>query len=260
MTLGIVDTGINPEHETLAGADVTLLTLPGAKPQVSKRSHGTAVAAILVGSGDERVKGLLPRAKLVAIDAFEEDTYGRTHSDAYRLISAIDLIVGADPDVLNLSLAGPDNALLKKAVAAVDAAGIVAVAAVGNDGPSAPPRYPAAYESVVAVTAVDENGRVYRRSVRGDHVDFSAPGVGIWTAASVRGAKPKTGTSFAAPFVSAALALALETEETRGAAIEALRAASTDLGDPGRDPVYGWGLINAAGLCPAKPITTATAQ
>jgi len=210
VTIGIVDTGINPAHDSLKAADVRLLPLLGREPVISRRTHGTAVAAVLVGSGDPRIQGLLPAARIVAVDAFEEDREGRTLSDAFRLVAALDVVAAEAPDVINLSLSGPANALLERAVAAVADGGIVLVAAVGNAGPASPPLYPAAYPEVIAATAVDADLRIYRRAVRGEHVDFAAPGVEVWTAASLRGARPQTGTSFAAPFVTAAVALAVE--------------------------------------------------
>ncbi|MGL4238648.1 S8 family serine peptidase, partial [Tabrizicola sp.] len=113
------------------------------------------------------------------------------------------------------------------------------------------PAYPGAYPAVVAVTAVDRNGTVYRRAGQGAHVDLAAPGVEIWTAASVKGARPKTGTSFAAPFVSAAAAaqLAANPELTANEVIQRLTGSARDLGDAGFDEVYGYGLVQAAPSC-----------
>lgn len=261
VVLGIVDTGVNPNHPALASADVTLLPVLGDTPRVSKESHGTAVAAVLVGAGDPRIRGLLPRASLVAADAFVEDAAGRTHTDAFRLVAAIDTVARAEPHAMNLSLTGPANLILEQAVAAANDAGIVVVAAVGNDGPTSPPLYPAAYDTVVAVTAIDRNRAIYRRAVQGEHVDFAAPGVEVWTAASVSGARPKTGTSFAAPFVTAALAVARHHDGAdRAAALEMLEASVEDLGEPGRDRVFGWGLMGAGDLCAAASASFATAS
>ena len=101
------------------------------------------------------------------------------------------------------------------------------------------------------MTAVDHNSRIYRRAVRGGHVDFAAPGVDVWTAASIRGARTKTGTSFAVPFVTASVALALDglAIETGAQARAALAARATDLGAPGKDETFGHGLVQAGGLC-----------
>ena len=93
--------------------------------------------------------------------------------------------------VTNLSLSGPPNALLEQLLRRLAEGGIVIVAAAGNEGPKAGPAYPAAYADVIAVTAVDRMKRPYRRAGRGEHIDLSAPGVDIWTAASISGARTK---------------------------------------------------------------------
>ena len=170
----------------------------------------------------------------------------------------------ADLRVINLSLSGPANEVLQKAIAAAQARGIVIVAAAGNNGAGAEPSYPAAYPGVVAVTAVDHDLNVYQRATRGPYVDLAAPGVNVWTASSPGPGSLKTGTSYAVPFVSAAAGILrapvpkLE-HEIRS---DPLGGGHTlDLGQPGRDPTFGFGLIQMAGLCadPTDPpaITTA---
>jgi subtilisin family serine protease len=93
--------------------------------------------------------------------------------------------------------------------------------------------------------------RPYRRAGRGEHIDLAAPGVQVWTAASVSGARPKTGTSFAAPFVTAAAALMKSANGNATAADiqDALGKSAEDLGAPGKDDVFGWGLLNASAAC-----------
>ncbi len=148
---------------------------------------------------------------------------------------------------LNLSFAGPDNDLLEKIVTVISKGGIPLIAAAGNAGAGSPPLFPAGYPAAIAVTAIDRNKNVYRRAVRGAHIDFAAPGVNVWAAASVSGGKPKSGTSFATPFVTAAAALIkfdrpqASTEDI----VTALSASSLDLGEPDKDNIFGHGLIQA---------------
>lgn len=248
--IGVVDTGVNLEHDMLRNADIRFERVGDVGAAPSGPKHGTAVVALLVGDPDGRVPGMLPAAKLHVADPFV--LAGRDErADAYGLYLAIASLVAAEVEVINLSLAGPANLLIERAVLDADAAGIPIVAAVGNDGPRAGPRYPAAYASVVAVTAVDAAGRVYRRAGQGAHVDFAAPGVGISTAASVSGVRVQTGTSFAAPFVTAALAVAKSrrSDATPAELQAALSEISIDLGAPGRDPVFGNGLIQVGSPC-----------
>ena len=80
------------------------------------------------------------------------------------------------------------------------------MAAVGNDGPAAPPQYPASYPGVIAVTGVDSGDRALREAGRATHLDFAAPGADLVAALPGKGFTPVRGTSFAAPFVAARLA------------------------------------------------------
>jgi subtilisin family serine protease len=109
--------------------------------------------------------------------------------------------------VLNLSLVGPPNVVLARAIQQVRARGIQVVAAVGNDGPAAPPQYPASYAGVVAVTGVDAGGRALIEAGKASHLDFAAPGADMAAALPGAGYARVRGTSFAAPLVSARLAM-----------------------------------------------------
>jgi subtilisin family serine protease len=140
---------------------------------------------------------------------------------------------------------------LDRAGRAAQAAGAVIVAASGNDGPASPPRYPAAYDWAVAVTALDETRAPYARAVRGEHLDLAAPGVGLDLADREGRSRLHSGTSFAAPFVTAAMALAAQAAAVSkpADAFERVRGAAADLGVPGRDPIYGWGLLQVGPVC-----------
>jgi subtilisin family serine protease len=161
--------------------------------------------------------------------------------------------------VVNLSFAGPKDPLVHFAIQEMARAGIVVVAAAGNEGPSAPPSYPAAYPEVIAVTAVDRNLAPYRYANRGAHIDVAAPGVGIWTALPGRKVGQQTGTSFAVPYVTAVLAMNHTQLEGRGAdpfapkrrAIEVINGNIMRLGGAmQRSPIFGAGLVQAPSSCP----------
>lgn len=267
VRIGLVDTGINPQHTTFDGGRLETVRIGEEELAESGRQHGTAVAALLVGAADSRTPGLLPGAEMVAIDAFHRAAQRDDRTDVFTLVRAIDTALEKRVSVLNLSLAGPANDLLADVVAKAAETAVI-VAAVGNGGPSAEPAYPAAYAGVIGVTAIDRNKRVYRRAGRGDHVDLAAPGVEVWTAASISGGRPKTGTSFAAPFVTAAAALlrARDPNLTPADVKQRLLKSAQDLGDPGRDPTFGWGLLDASSICgqagapaPAAPAAAETA-
>lgn len=244
-SIGLIDTQINTDHPALKSSRIISIPLAVEVGQRSGAKHGTAVAALLVGKGE--VTGLLPGWDLVAVDAFRKGDI----ATGLDLVRAIDILVTRNVGVINMSLSGPDNALLREAVAAAVARDIVLVAAAGNDGPRANPLYPAAYAEVVAVTAISRDKRIYRRAAQGGHIDIAAPGVNVWTAASISGQRPRTGTSFAAPFVAAASALIKANNP--GFTVEEVRIVlenqADDLGEPGRDDVFGWGLLDIRGLC-----------
>ncbi|MCI2393826.1 S8 family serine peptidase [Aliiroseovarius sediminis] len=251
VTVGMIDTGLNESHETFTKVDLTVHRLTADSADPSRAVHGTAVAALLVGAPDSRSPGLLPGARMVAVDAFHRA--GRDErADVFTLIDGLSYLAEQGADVINLSLAGPPNTVLEQAITELDQThNIVLVASAGNAGPHSDPLYPAAYEPVIAVTAVDRNNNVYRRAVQGGHIDLAAPGVEVWTAASVKGARWKTGTSFAAPYVSASAVLLLsrQPELTPTDVRTMLSEGATDLGAEGRDEVFGHGLVSFDGLC-----------
>ena len=119
------------------------------------------------------------------------------------------------------------------------------VAAVGNDGPAAPPLYPAAYPGVIGVTAVDAGLRVLPEASRGPQLLVAAPGANMAAAKTPNGYTTVRGTSFAAPIVAGLLALLADEVNTTTAqhALSRLLSTAVDLGAPGKDPIYGYGLI-----------------
>jgi len=251
IRIGMIDTAINEDHAALAGSRIEVKRFVAERLPPSGMQHGTAIAALLVGNPSGRSPGLLPGAELIAVDTFHRRGRHGDVSDAYSLVKALDYLESRNIAIINLSLTGPANVVLERTIERLAGKGVVLVAAAGNDGPKAKPVYPAAYPQVVAVTAVDRQKRPYRRAARGSHIDLAAPGVDVWIAASQKGARPRTGTSFAAPFVTAAIALARKAEGgvAKTAALSRLTGSAEDLGQPGHDDIFGWGLLNPAGLC-----------
>lgn len=227
-------------------------------------THGTAVAELLVRDRALH-EGMLYSAVVL-------DERGEGLSSVTSLIRALDWMAQSGVDIVNISLAGPYNKSLDRAIQRFARRGLV-VAAVGNDGPDAPPRYPAAFDDVIAVTAVDMNGAIFDRASRGPHVDFSALGVDLYVAGRGAG-RFVSGTSFAAPLVTSVLASAWANPEpalaqgngpdtdgfftlqgARAPDAIAYRAMSAsdvrkrladrvqDLGPKGRDAIYGFGLL-----------------
>lgn len=251
--IGMIDTGVNVDHPALVGQKLTVHQVPLEDRNAAGRQHGTAIAAMLIGTVQGRVPGLLPFAELIAVEGFHQGATGDL-ADAFSLIRAMDILLGADVSVINLSFSGPANAALERMMIRADVAGIALVAAAGNGGPGAPPAYPAAWAQVIAVTAIDSAERPYRQANRGPYIRLAAPGVNVWTAASISGGRLRSGTSYAAPFVTASLAIERlrAPDQPLAAVTQSLFDCARDLGDAGFDPVFGHGLISAPGQCKAE--------
>lgn len=249
LVIGMVDTGVDASHPAFAGRDIAQRSFGDG----AVGAHGTAVASILVGAAGPA--GLLPGARLKVAAAFAEDDEDGLQANAFDIAAALDWLIRAGARTVNLSLAGGPNRLLDLVFDRAAGQGVVAVAAAGNGGPGGPAAYPAAHPAVIAATAVDHRRVVYDGASRGGYVDMAAPGVRVAAAGPGAGWEFQTGTSFAAPFVTAAAALrraaraGAERPADVGSVRRDLARSAIDLGPPGRDDAYGDGLIQAAALC-----------
>jgi len=191
-------------------------------------NHGSAVASLLRAAGASNVR---------VADIYGTDPAG---GNALALVRALDWLTGEGARVISISLGGPNNAAVAKAIAAAQRKGVVVVAAVGNDGPAAPPAYPASYPGVIAVTGVDGRARALIEAGRALHLDYAAPGADI----SARDSKGKwtrvRGTSYAVPLVAARAAAALDRGQDWRATLD---REAEDLGTHGTDAQYGRGLL-----------------
>jgi subtilisin family serine protease len=242
LNVGMVDTAIQLDHPAFRDSRIrekNFLEQDIDQPD----AHGTAVAGLFVGA-IEQMSPRLPGATLYNASVFYSRNEYAQGATMMHLVEALNWLMSKDINVINMSLSGPDNRVLAAAVDRVIGRGKAVVAAAGNAGPAAPPLYPAAYPGVISATAVDSEQRIYRWANRGDHVDFAAFGVSVVTARSGSGFGRESGTSMAAPVVSAFVACELVNNPGgTGEVIDRLAKRALDLGEPGRDSVFGYGLL-----------------
>lgn len=240
--VGLVDAGVLPSHPGLTdGRIVQERFVPGSNPPAT--DHGSLMADLLIGTG--RLAG----ATLYSANVVDPIRDGGDAAGVVAILQAVDWLASEDVDIVNISLAGPDNKLMRRALGTSARDNMVFVAAAGNQGPGAPPQYPAALPFALAVTAIDSSSQVYRRAVQGDYIDVAAPGVDILIESEGR-LRAISGTSAAAPYVTAALAADPNFRQSQATGIRArLPSQTVDLGIPGKDSVFGTGMILAPTSC-----------
>ena len=223
LKLAMLDSAISRDSVSAHGDRLRLYNVTRAA--TPPNNHGSAIASLLI-SDNMDYPGLLPAAALDVINVFTEDENGEPETRTDWLLYGLNLLAGMtpSPQAVNLSFGGRYSALLETVLQGL-AKKMRFAAAAGNDGSDALV-YPAAYESVYAVGAVDAQGRLTRTSNRGDHVVVVAPGEDIWTRDGAGQGFYANGTSFAAPFVTAALALLSHRDLTAAEYIGSLGAAN----------------------------------
>lgn len=242
LPVGLIDTDIDETHPAFKGFSLmeTDFVAQGAlRPQ----AHGTAVASLLAQNLPASTAKDVPSLRAASVFFLASD--GTTGATSASLVRAIDWMLAQDVRVINFSLSGPPNAALEKMIARSRKAGVVIVAAVGNDGPAARPLYPAAYDGVIGVTAVDADGKVYRWANRGDYVDVAARGVSVEVAKAGGGSTLDSGTSLAAPRVTAWLARSLSRAGADADAMSLIQQSARPTSKAGRDTLTGYGILSA---------------
>lgn len=223
VQVGIIDGAAGPAIKTLGQKGF-------AKGAPISSDHGSAVASLLKNAGIQRIH---------VADVYGKDAAG---GNALAIAKALGWLTQSGSKIVTISLVGPRNALLDRAIRAARRKGVIIVAAVGNDGPAAPPAYPASYSGVLAITGVDKRGRALIEAGRALHLDYAAPGADVY-ALNAKGKLIKLrGTSFATPLAAARLAHALA---KGGNWRTHMDKEARDLGPKGPDKIYGRGLVCA---------------
>lgn len=253
VKVAVLDTGIDRDHldlkDNLAGGYNTIVTW---RTWDDDNGHGTHVAGTIAAVDNTvGVVGVSPQARLYGVKVLDRRGYGYL-SD---VIEGLDWAISNKMQVVNLSLGGGGNDSFHQAIQRTVAAGVVVVAAAGNSGGAV--IYPAAYPEVMAVSATDQSNTITSWSSRGPEVDLAAPGLAIPSTWNDGFYKEGSGTSMATPHVSGVAALVLfqsvapawdanKDGKWQPAEVQAaLEGTATDLGDPGKDNLYGAGLVNA---------------
>lgn len=250
VRIAIIDTGISTR--ALAGDHIDAgrnYILPGEDTE-DKLDHGTAIASLILGKPDRDLVGAFPEAILVPLVYFSLEGEAVVKGDAAMLARSIyDAVETFDCRVINLS-AGIllDSPELKAACDHAEARGVVVVSAVGNDGDSAPENiyYPAAYETVIGVGALDSKGQAADFSQANASVSLLARGEDLWVARASGRMTHVNGTSYATALVTGAVAelLAHHPDLTPGEVRDLLYKTADDLGEAGHDPQNGHGALD----------------
>lgn len=253
--VAVIDSGITPDHPDLSGKYVMGWDYIGDddNPEDSfiprfSMSHGTHVAGI-IGAATNNGEGIagIGWDTPVFIQRVCLNTYGWGGCPTSLLILAlIDAVNQPNVYVINMSLGGyNDDPLVKSTIDFAYNNNIIVVAAAGNSN-SDDPSYPACYENVIAVAAIDEIGDRYSESNYGDWVDINAPGVNIYSTIQGQTYDFATGTSQAAPFVSGVAALVYATLPEDARISRLVREILLTTAQPGEwDELLGSGTVDA---------------
>lgn len=244
--VAVVDTGIDFQHPDLAGnVKGGVSFVKGSKSYRDDNGHGTHVAGTIAAvDNDIGVVGVAPEAWLYGVKVLDRTGSGWL-SD---VIAGIDWSVASGMQVITMSLGSSgSSSSLESAVDNAYNQGIVIVAAAGNDNGGAV-SYPAKYNSVIAVTATDSRDNIAYFSNIGPEAELAAPGVNILSTYKGGSYATLSGTSMATPHVTGTVALLLASNENLNSSEVRKRLGDTaeDLGAPGRDIYYGFGLVNAS--------------
>lgn len=242
-SIGLIDGYLAPDTDSFPSGSIVSKSF--AQGDQKANEHAETVASLLIGPGR------LKNAKLYSAAVFGETPNGKPASGIKEIVLALNWMKLKDIRLINISLSGPPNPIFERAVQKMTSEGAVIVAAVGNDGPLSSPRYPAAIDGVIGVTAVDFEKNIYKDAPRGAHIDYAAPGVDIFIKAGEQSGRFVSGTSLATPYVTALIAsdAKLSLRSDTDSIADFLNQHTDDLGPQGKDSIFGMGLVRADNVC-----------
>ena len=201
VLIAVIDSKIDTGHPDLAGVIAGEYDAVGTP--TSPHAHGTAMAGAI--AAHSKLIGVAPKVKLLAVRAFS-GAGESAQSTTFNILKALDWAASKNARIVNMSFAGPADAMLQEMLIKANARGMVLIAAVGNAGPRSPPLYPAADSGVIGVTATDAEDKLMPQANRGPQVAVAAPGVEILATAPDGGYQVTSGTSIAAAHASGVVA------------------------------------------------------
>jgi subtilisin len=245
VKIAILDSGIDYTHPDLdnnyqGGFDFVNYD----NDPMDDHGHGTKVAGIIAAEDNNfGVLGVAPEASIYGVKVLNSGGSGSTST----VIKGIEWAVENDMDIISMSLGGTSGYhAYEAAINNAYNSGVLLIASAGNYGSKATDNvaYPAKYNSVIAVSAINQNDNICSFSSVGPAVELTAPGLFVTSTKMGGGYKYFSGTSAAAPFVSgvAALMIASDPTLTNVEVRQSLQKNSVDLGVKGRDNKYGYGI------------------
>lgn len=212
ISIAIIDTGIDSDHPDLRGQIVDSQNfVEGGDISFKQDGHGTAVAGIIAAEADDGmgILGVAPNASITALKAcwYDNQFSHKARCASWTLAKAIDYAINHGARIINLSLAGPPDGLLKKLLAQAYDKGIIIVAAANED--QTVPGFPASFEHVIPVISSDSIGKVSHPTWLSEVEPLAAPGIDIFTTTPL-GYEFFSGSSLATAHVTGVIALLLQ--------------------------------------------------
>jgi subtilisin family serine protease len=206
VKVAVIDSEIDGQHPDLQGV---IAATYDALPSDDKTAHphGTGMAGAI--ASHQRLLGVAPGARLLAVRAFGANTAG-AQGTSMSIVKGLEWAVKEGAQIINMSFAGPKDPMLEQAIKGLKDRGVILIAAAGNAGPKSPVLFPGGDPNVIAVSATDMDDKTYANANRGKQVAIAAPGVDILVPAPDGGYQLTTGTSVAAAHISGVVALMLE--------------------------------------------------